>query len=403
MKSIKAKLVVSIITLFVVALAALAGLNYWQAKKILTQDIEAEITTMVQNSGKEIGMWLAGIITEMAAIARSPVSISGNHEVIAAYLGTELARNKTYENILWIDDKGNYFDSKGETGSLADRDYFKRGIKGETVISDPVISKGTGKPIVVIAIPIQANGRIVGVLAGPVNIEEVERRILNIKVGETGYAFLLRGDGLTMIHPNKEVANKVNLLTDPNANPALKAAEEKMVKGESGLAGYDYGGSIKYLAYAPLWGTSWSIGVNVPVNEVTGKLAAFTWIAIGTIIVVLIIAGFVIMLMATRIAKPLQTLEEAANCIAGGDLSVTEIGVNSQDELGHLARAFETMAGNLRSLVQKIGSSSEQVAASAEELTANAEQSAQAVSQVAGSIAETVQGSERQAGAVTKA
>ncbi|WP_094606914.1 hypothetical protein SPSIL_047510 [Sporomusa silvacetica DSM 10669] len=78
MKSIKVKLLVAIITLFVVTLAALAGLNYWQAKKILTKDIEVEITNLVQNSGKEIGMWLAGTVTEMAAIARSPISVSGN-------------------------------------------------------------------------------------------------------------------------------------------------------------------------------------------------------------------------------------------------------------------------------------------------------------------------------------
>lgn len=403
MKSIKAKLLVAIITLFVVTLAFLAGLNYWQAKKIITKDIEVEITNLVQNSGKEIGMWLAGTETEMATIARSPISVSGNREVIAPYLGAELSKNKIYENILWIDNSGNYFDSKGETGNLADRDYFKRGIKGETAISDPVVSKGTGKLIVVIAVPIQTNGRIIGVLAGPVNVEEVERKVLGIQVGKTGYAFLLREDGLTIIHPNKDVANKTNVLTDPNANPALKAAEGKMVKGESGLASYEYDGSLKYLAYAPVAGTSWSIGVNVPISEVTSKLDAFTWISIGTIIIVLIIASSGILMMASRISKPLQALEVAANGIAAGDLSVTEINVNSQDELGHLARAFEMMAGNLRNLVRQISSTSEQVAASSEELTANADQSAQAASQVAGSIVETAQGAERQTGAVTKA
>ncbi|MBP2638152.1 MAG: mcpA 1 [Firmicutes bacterium] len=403
MKSIKVKLLAAIVTLFVVTLAVLAGLNYWQAKKILTQDIEVEITSLVQNSGKEIGLWLSGTVTEMATIARSPIAVSGQRESIAAYLGAELSRNKIYENILCIDGAGNYFDSKGEVGNLSDRDYFKRGMNGETVISDPVISKGSGKLIVVVAVPIQANGRVIGVLAGPVNVEEIEKKVLGIKVGKTGYAFLLREDGLTIIHPNKDVANKTNILTDPNANPALKAAEQKMVQGESGLASYEYDGSAKYLAYAPVTGTTWSIGVNVPTSEVTSKLDTFTWVSIGTIIVVLIVACFAILLIASGISKPLQILEIEANNIAGGDLKTAKINVNSQDELGHLARAFETMVGNLQNLVRKIGATSEQVAASSEELTANAEQSAQAASQVAGSIVETAQGAERQASAVTKA
>lgn len=124
--------------------------------------------------------------------------------------------------------------------------------------------------------------------------------------------------------------------------------------GETGISSYPYAGVEKYLAYAPITGTSWSLGVTVPANEAKAQLNAFAWISLITIITVLILAIIVILWSAARITKPPLILEETASRIAGGNLSITSINVRSQDELGRLARAFETMIGNLRALVKKL-------------------------------------------------
>lgn len=397
-KSIRAKLAVTVITLFVVALGVLAGLNYWQSQKMLTQDVENEIALVAQTNGEAVGMWLAEHKTELEAISRSPIMASGNREAMVSYIISELNNNKLYENIFWTDAQGNYLDTHGVAGNSTNRPYFASAIAGNTFITDPILSPVSGKLVVVIATPIKAEGRIVGILAGSISIDEVEKRILGIKVAQTGYAYVLQKDGTVIIHPNKElVVNKSNVLTnDPNAPLALKAAVEKMINGEKGLSSYNYLGEEKYLAYAPIIGTSWAIGTSVPVAEARVQLRAFAWISIITIVTVLIVASFVILLTAARIAKPLQILEEVASRVARGDLSITHIDVTSQDELGRLARGFETMVGNLRNLVSKISTSSEQVAASAEEMTASADQSAQAANQVANSISDVSKGMDEQ-------
>jgi methyl-accepting chemotaxis protein len=396
MKSIKAKLSAIVITLFVIALGVLAGLNFWQSQKMLVQDVENEIALTAQTNGEAVGMWLEGHKKELEAISRSPVMINGSRESRVSYIIAEINNNKLYENIFWTDANGDYIDTRGITGNSKSRPYFASAIAGNTFITDPIISPTSGKLVVVIATPIKADGRVVGILAGAINIEEVEKRILGIKVAQTGYAYVLRTDGTIIVHPNKEIMNKVNVNNDPNATPPLKAAVEKMLKGEKGIAGYDYAGIEKYLAYAPITGTSWSIGVTVPTTEARAQLRTFAWISLITIVIVLILAILVILVVSARIARPLQILEGVANRIAGGDLSITNINVNSQDELGRLARAFEIMVDNLRNLVRKIDTSSELVAASAEELTASAHQSSQAANQVAGSIADVSKRTEEQ-------
>lgn len=396
MHSIRAKLSAIVISLFVVALGVLAGLNYWQSEKMLRQDIEEETALIAQYNGEAIGRWLDERKTELAAIARSPIMASGNREAMVPYIISEINNNKLYENIFWTDNMGNYVDTHGVTGNSASRPYFKGAMEGKVVVSDPLLSPTTGKMVVLIATPIKSAGQIIGILAGTISIEDVEKHVLGIKVAQTGYAYVLRKDGMIIVHPNKELVNKVNIANDPNATPALKEAVGKMLGGEKGIASYKYTNIEKYLAYAPITGTAWSIGVTVPVSEAMAELKTFTQISLITIISVLVLATVVILLTANRIAKPLQLLEIAAGRIASGDLSVTNINITSQDELGRLARAFETMVANLRNLVRKIDNSSEMVAASAEELTASADQSSQAANQVATSITDVSRGLEAQ-------
>jgi len=401
MKSIRTKLAVVVITLFVIALGLLSGLNYWQAKKLLVQDAETNLSSVVYATGTEISLWLEGRKTEVAALARSPVMASGNREAMLSYLAAEMNNNKLYENIFWTDNKGN-FDTRGVPGNAANRPYFQAAMKGNMAVSDPIVSTSTGKTVVIISAPIRDSEGIVGVLAGSINVEEVENRVLGVKVEQTGYAYVLKQDGTILFHPNKEAANKVNINNDANATPALQAAVGKMLKGEKGIANYPYMGEDKYLAYTPITGTSWAMAVTVPANEVLAKLNGFTWGALGTIVVILILVSCIILYMVTRIVKPLGILETAANRIADGDLTETQIDVNSQDELGRLARAFETMTGNLRNLVRQIAATADQVAASSEELTASSEQSAQTVNQIAAAITDMAAGAMEQLNAANE-
>ena len=134
--------------------------------------------------------------------------------------------------------------------------------------------------------------------------------------------------------------------------------------------------------------------------EVTGSVAALTTISLVTIIIVLILAAIIIAWYARRLTKPIQALEVAASRIAGGDISQRKLDINSNDEIGRLDQAFETMTNNLRGLVKQVSQATDQVAASSEELTASAEQSAQAANQIASVIGEVASGAEKQLKAV---
>ncbi|MBU2703846.1 methyl-accepting chemotaxis protein [Sporomusaceae bacterium BoRhaA] len=105
---------------------------------------------------------------------------------------------------------------------------------------------------------------------------------------------------------------------------------------------------------------------------------------------------------ARRISRPVNELAVVARKVAAGDLT-EQVKIDSQDEIGQLAAAFNTMVLQLKDLIKHVTVNAEQVAASSEELTANAEQSAQATNQVALSITDVAAGANEQMEAASEA
>lgn len=132
-------------------------------------------------------------------------------------------------------------------------------------------------------------------------------------------------------------------------------------------------------------------------NEHSGMEAAKSEkVALVITLVALLVSLGLGLWIARMIVRPLRLMAAQAEELADGNLTVEEVAVQSQDEVGRLAQAFNGMAANLRQIVRQVSASSLQVANASEQLTNVSEQSAQAAIQIATSIMDVAQGSEQQ-------
>ena len=110
-----------------------------------------------------------------------------------------------------------------------------------------------------------------------------------------------------------------------------------------------------------------AVFIRADTNEVTG----FLFISVGIVFSVLLISLFLCWFGAARlqnyIATPLERLVDGSASMAEGDLS-TQVDVQSDDEMGVLARAFNAMVLSLRGLVAQIGENTRYVSEAAEQL-----------------------------------
>ena len=119
--------------------------------------------------------------------------------------------------------------------------------------------------------------------------------------------------------------------------------------------------------------------------------------------IIFILACMAAFYLSRRISRPLNAVANSAKNIANGDLALSAIQYQSNDEIGDLVKAFSVMNANLRNLVGQVARSAEQLAASSEELNASSEQSAQASGQVAETVTNVASGASHQVDAIGQA
>lgn len=383
-RSIKTKLSVAIVLIIIVSLNVFGAASYWNAKKIIIQEMENNLQDMSKDNAQKLGMWVAERKSEVSFLANSPLVTDGTGEVALGYLRNESKRDSLFLSYMMMDTKGEANFTTGEKITVTGREYFKQIMAGKVFVSDPIISKAEGKAVVVVAAPSPRNGVIIGGVAGGVPLEDMSKLIGQIKAGDTGYAYAVRSDGLIIIHPNKDMAMKINGLTDASTPPALKEITAKMVKGEQGVAQYTFKDDVKYIAYAPIPGTTWSLAVNVPAKEVLAKLNALLWTSLAIILIVLVLAIAISLYIASSITKPLESMKSMLQDIAQGEGDLTKrLDATSKDELGEASRCFNLFADKLHGLISRVAETTEKVASASVKLRLNSEHIATGAEEVA--------------------
>jgi methyl-accepting chemotaxis protein len=124
---------------------------------------------------------------------------------------------------------------------------------------------------------------------------------------------------------------------------------------------------------------------------------ANTLIVMIILTVASVVLGIIIAYVISRsIANPVKKVTAGLSEIAGGNLAVEPIRIKNKDEVGDMAKAFNTMAADLKQVVSSVRDSSMQLAANAEQLSASAEESLASSQMVAKSAEEQMATSEQQ-------
>lgn len=234
----------------------------------------------------------------------------------------------------------------------------------------PYVDAAGGGLVVTVAAPVYDQSEFLGVVAADMQLTQITEQINSIKVGETGYAFMIDDAGRILSMPsagyemfgirpedmNDEEFFKQTILGLGNVE--LQALTKRMTSGGSGLLIIDNQGVDTYVSYAPINANGYSIALVVPVSELQGaiisarnqtqqQIRTATQAAVVILIILLIVAVMVSLALGHVIAAPIQRLTQVASQITAGDLSV-QAASTSRDETGVLADAFNTMTTRLR-------------------------------------------------------
>ncbi len=173
-------------------------------------------------------------------------------------------------------------------------------------------------------------------------IKQVKRDAIDamqaVEIGKRGYVFILDADGVIIAHPDSSkiggTAGNERWFKMRNENP--EGRFDYINNGDTHLAMYSY--------FQP-W--RWFIVAADPKSEVYGEVEQMKPYVLGLAVIGMVVIALALMFVTRRLTAPLRDLTEGAQQIGKGDLD-TRITVHTEDELGSLAKVFNTMAEQLK-------------------------------------------------------
>jgi len=263
----------------------------------------------------------------------------------------------------------------GSGKDLRDDPRFKVAIKERTYFS-PVNFRKETEPYMTIAV--RATPPVTGITAVDVNLKFMWEVIQRIRVGKTGFAYVVDRQGRLIAHPDISlVLQKTDLSTLPQVRAALSHA-----KGNGGdeplrvSEARDPSGKPVLTAYARIESLGWTVFVEQSADEAYQPLYASlmrTGILLVAGLLLAMIAGFV---FARRMVEPIRALQAGADALGAGDLG-KRIEVRSGDELEALGERFNEMAAKLAAsyagLERKVEERTQELQETLEQQTATAE------------------------------
>ncbi|MEG1971613.1 MAG: cache domain-containing protein, partial [Oscillospiraceae bacterium] len=243
--------------------------------------------------------------------------------------------------------------------NVSDQDYFKTAMQGTACISNVLLSKSLNQYVVIVAAPLwdlgKINTKVVGIVYFNVDVKGLSNITNQIKVGNTGSAYMLDKDNYTIAHSNlKLVQERDNTREGVKTDSQLKSLsklEAKMTSGEAGFGIYKYGGTSKILAYAPVdMGQGWSIAVNAELNEFLQSTIMAIIVTLVLVVISIIIGILISIKLANSITKPIVLIENAAAEMAKGNFDV-DVKYESRDEIGGLANSMRKMIMSTKSII----------------------------------------------------
>jgi len=363
------KLLIPLASMVILGLAVSIVIAYVSAKNGLEKAVTEQLVQVSESSESKISQWLSRNEIAIDTWSKMDVVVNSLGEsdpdksrgFASSRMKNYIDQYKIFDGLRLANDQGLVIASSHEkninTVNVATREYFIAAMKGESFISEPLLSSTSGKPIVVIASPVKSGDSIKGVLYAVIDLGGFTQAHLDtIKVGKTGYVYMTNNKGLVLAYP-----------PDDKAIMKLELGGfefgKKMIEMKNGVLPYTLEGVSKITAFNEVGKTGWIVVATAPADEVFAEAYGIRRLLVitGAIVTAVLCLG-IVFLVSVFVIKPLNQVILGLKDIAQGDGDLTkQLAINSQDELGELANWFNTFLKNMQHIIADISSNSSTV------------------------------------------
>ncbi|WP_195763710.1 PAS domain S-box protein [Duganella guangzhouensis] len=345
-QSVKTKLAVAIIMFVLIVAAFIAYLVGDFVQSRMEPTIGVQHRLLMQGVAKRIDQELADRIDDLRALGETVAPIlSSDQDALQERLRLSPTLSHQFWNAGLIDLRGNVLANlrglPASTINLANREYFKQAVRTRRpVVSDPIQSSITGKPLTVIIVPVLVLGEVKAFVAGAIDLDgqQLIRALLGTDEG-AGLLMLVAANGMVISHPNPDfVMQPVTQVMGPKALSPTSTRQ-----GDGWSIGQDSKGNMAVFAAVKLKYADWTAVGSYPYQDEFLALASVRDNAIALTVIVAFFTGGVIAALVYRFIAPIQRLQRDVGLIEQGRLDRDALKTERRDEIGALSNQFHRL------------------------------------------------------------
>ncbi len=364
--SIQSRLLVVIVLLVVVPLAITIAVSIVLGMNNSRDQVLRQLQSVANLKDTQLQTWVGDIHSNLNGVLAEPVNAAqwdlllGEQSTLdqAGYQKTAgilqqrfvLALHNTnlFEEFFLMDANGKVVvttDASQQGLNKSSRQYFQKGFTGFYInppYNDPTLNKLT----MVAALPVTGQGgKLLGVLGGRIDMSKLSDVMLAREgLGQTGQTYLVQQSHALLTELRFPGWDFGKFVFSRGINDAIE-------QNASGYGSYlDYRGVPVLGVFR--WLPDLQMVLLAEQDQAEALQATYTTLATNSIAagLALLVAILAATLAIRRVTKPIGELAHTAEQIAAGSLEINAK-VGQQDEIGALARAFNSMTAQLRALI----------------------------------------------------
>ncbi len=345
----RAKTLLSMLAVGLLPLVLFGAFTLNQQRAHIRGDAEAAMQATAERISVQVDDWVDQNARVLQAAASLPAVASmqpGNQtEVLAA---VQKAYPWMYLVFTISPDGHNVARSDGKPlTDYSDRQYFKDVVNGKELSWETLFGKTSNKAAFILALPIKANGRLVGVLAAAMTIEDISQVVAKWKAGATGFAFLVDEKAKVVSHPREEFVVTPTYMAE---HPLIAAFRSN---GQSRLLSFMQTDGRQVLGYVQGNKFRWAVAVQQDEEEVFAPLRTTITLGVALLAVAALFVTLVALFSTRRLIRPIVEMTSAANKMSLGDLEEHIVSTRN-DELGLLAQALERLRKSMKAAFTRL-------------------------------------------------
>ncbi|MCX7786152.1 MAG: methyl-accepting chemotaxis protein [Spirochaetes bacterium] len=399
--SIMKKMVLYTLIPVVCLTSAGAIVAYLQMRDVMEPLVYESSQEIADKSAHIIQQYLEGLIREMRALSERDILQTLDWAKIRDDLARSLKSREHLESFIFVYPNGETPNIarkgsdvvSGETINMSDRPYYRLIYqeKKEHVITNPIISRVTNQPVFALVVPVKnKSGETIALLGTAVPLTSLSRTASDIKIGKTGYGWIVDSNGVVVAHPNQDIVMKLNIRESAKAGyVGLEEAGKEMLSGKEGKARVVRPDRVSELVfYAPIESSpGWVLGVSVEESQFLSRVFHLLRIVLFIFIALTLVIAGVMVVVSRSISAPVRKTASLVKDLSKGegDLRI-RLSIQTQDEIGDMNHELNTFLEHLEGMVRTIRTSVQKLKELGEDLSSNMTETSAAVTQISANI-----------------